>query len=230
MAQKILVVDDNKNAQELLSESLTGLEFVVFTASNGRDALSQMEAVLPDLILLDVMMPTMDGYQFISRVRKTSNVPIIMLTAKRQEHDVVRGFELGADDYVTKPFRIRELLMRVRAVLRRAKVDTDEPEAKVQVIGALTIDKANRRAEIEGRTVNLTAAEFCVLERLAQSVDLPVTHASLSTHLIYHNFSGSENTLKIHVRNIRLKIEPDPTRPKFIEMVFGTGYRLLTNG
>lgn len=230
MAQKILVVDDNKNAQELLSESLTGLEFVVFTASNGRDALSQMEAVSPDLILLDVMMPTMDGYQFISRVRKISNVPIIMLTAKRQEHDVVRGFELGADDYVTKPFRIRELLMRVRAVLRRAKVDTDEPEAKVQVIGALTIDKANRRAEIEGRTVNLTAAEFCVLERLAQSVDLPVTHASLSTHLIYHNFSGSENTLKIHVRNIRLKIEPDPTRPQFIEMVFGTGYRLLTNG
>lgn len=229
MSQTILVVDDNKNAQELLSESLSGLEFIVYTASNGRDALSQMEQVSPDLILLDVMMPTMDGYQFISRVRKTSNIPIIMLTAKRQEHDVVRGFELGADDYVTKPFRIRELLMRVRAVLRRIKPNDMEPEAKIQVIGALTIDKANRRAEIEGRTVNLTAAEFCVLERLAQSIDLPVAHAALSTHLIYHSFSGSENTLKIHIRNLRQKIEQDPTKPKFIEMVFGTGYRLLTH-
>lgn len=229
MAQKILIVDDNKNAQRLVVESFTEWGYRVSTADNGREALEQVEQVGPDLILLDIMMPTMDGYQFISRVRKTSRVPIIMVTAKRQEHDLVRGFELGADDYVTKPFRMRELLMRVRAVLRRSNVEPARQAENIQEIGKLKLDKANRRVEVDGQIVNLTAAEFCVLERLAQSVDLPVSRAALSTHLIEHNFSGAENTLKIHIRNIRQKIETNPTHPQFIGVVFGVGYRLQTH-
>ena len=118
--KKILVVDHNKSVRELLSESFSGLEFAVHTVSNGREAVLQMEQTPPDLILLDMMMPTMNGHQFISRVRKKSNIPIIMITTNHQEHDVVQGFELGADDCVTKPLRMRELLMRVRAVIRRS--------------------------------------------------------------------------------------------------------------
>ena len=230
MTSKILVVEDNINARQLLIDSLSGSAFEVLTAGNGREALTQIEQIAPDLILLDVMMPTMDGYQFISRVRRTSDVPIIMLTAKRQEHDVIKGFELGADDYVTKPFRMRELLMRIRAVLRRhASEGNGATAVTTQQVGRLVIDKANKQATIDDKTVAFTPAEFCVLERLANSVNLPVSRQDLSAHLQQHSFSGAESTLKIHVRNIRQKIETDPRKPQLIGVVFGVGYRLQSH-
>lgn len=223
MTQLILAIDDNAHAVKLLTEFLSDQEFAVISASNGREALALLQTTAPNLILLDIMMPTMDGYQFISRVRRTSDVPIIMLTAKRAESDVVRGFELGADDYMTKPFGMRELLMRMRAVLRRsADFSLTEP----LVVGQLTLDKQHLSVGRQDSLAILTPAEFCVLEKLAQSVDVPVPRAKLAMHLIQHNFSGSENTLKIHIRNLRQKIEVDPSTPLFIETVFGLGYRL----
>jgi DNA-binding response OmpR family regulator len=224
MSRTILAVDDNQNALALLTDFLSGQGFQLYTAANGREALEVIETTPPDLILLDVMMPTMDGYQFIRRIRRSNNVPIIMLTAKRQEHEVVLGFELGADDYVIKPYRMRELLMRVRAVLRRSQ-PRDLAENK-QTVGTLTINKENNHVTVYGEAVDLTLAEFHLLNFLADSAELPVHRARLCTYLIERGFSGSENTLKIHIRNLRQKIEPDPTQPIYIETIFGIGYRL----
>lgn len=226
MTPLILVIDDNKHAVKLLTEFLSDQEFDVISANDGREALSLLESASPNLILLDIMMPKMDGYQFISRVRRTSDVPIIMLTAKRTEIDVVRGFELGADDYMTKPFGMRELLMRVRAVLRRSADSTaDQP----LIVGELMLNKKHLSVWKDEHLAVLTPAEFCVLEKLAQSANVPVHRAKLSMHLIQHNFSGAETTLKIHIRNLRKKIERNPSAPVVIETVFGVGYRLKSH-
>lgn len=224
MNQQILAIDDNENAINLITIFFTDQGFAVATAQDGREALDVMAHTSPDLILLDVMMPRMDGYQFITAVRRTSDVPIIMLTSKRKEEDVVRGFELGADDYLTKPFRMRELLMRVKAVLRRSTANATETTREQD--GPLQLDKVHLTATIAGDMSILTPAEFCLLERLAQSLELPVHRADLSTHLILNNFVGTESTIKIHIRNLRSKMEHNPTSPKYIKTVFGVGYRL----
>lgn len=226
MNQQILAIDDNKNALNLITAFFTDQGFSVVTANDGREALDMMERSMPDLILLDIMMPRMDGYQFITAVRRSRNVPIIMLTSKRNEEDVVRGFELGADDYLTKPFRMRELLMRVRAVLRRSATlnlaDSDAEEAD----GSIRLDKSRLTITVAEKTTVVTPAEYCLLECLVQSLGLPVHRATLSTHLILHNFVGTENTIKVHVRNLRRKIESNPMDPQIIKTVFGVGYRL----
>ncbi len=228
MKQQILAIDDNKNAVNLIKTFFTDQGFGVTTAYNGREALDVMQASPPDLILLDVMMPHMDGYQFITTVRRTSDIPIIMLTAKRNEEDVIRGFELGADDYLTKPFRMRELLMRIRAVLRRSAALISTAEAQ-QNKSTIQLDKAHLTITLAEKTVILTPVEFCVFERLVQSMDLPVHRATLSTHLIMHQFTGTETTIKVHIRNLRRKIEPNPMNPTYIKTVFGVGYRLTCN-
>jgi len=230
MTQTILAVDDNANTRQLLTDYLSEREFKVITANDGRDALAALAQNMPDLILLDVMMPTMDGYQFIGRVRRNSNVPVIMVTAKRHEEDVIRGFELGADDYIIKPYRMRELLMRIRAVLRRSK---EQDSTQVNTVGDFRFNSQTRQVTICDQPVDLTAAEYLILETLAESANPknrlqhePVHRAKLSTVLIQHNFSGADNTLKIHIRNLRHKIEPNPANPIYIETVFGIGYRL----
>lgn len=233
MTQTILAVDDNANALKLLTDYLSEQEFRVVTASDGRVALGVLEAESPDLILLDVMMPNMDGYQFIGRIRRTSSIPIIMVTAKRQEEDVIRGFELGADDYIIKPYRMRELLMRIRAVLRRSG---EREQSDIITIGDFTFNPQTRQVTVCGKAVNLTEAEYLLLNKLAASADpkggmphTPIHRAKLSTTLVQHSFSGTDSTLKIHIRNLRQKIEPDPVNPIYIETVFGIGYRLRTS-
>lgn len=230
MSRSILAIDDNPSALLLLRDFLEGQSFEVITATGGQEALELMAANSPDIVLLDVMMPQMDGYQFISRVRRSSsgvfnnNVPIIMLTAKRQESDVIRGFELGADDYIVKPYRMRELLMRIRAVMRRSGGDT-VVEARL-TIGNLSLNKQSYSAAVGDVEVDLTPVEFYLLEKLLISAEMPVHRAELATLLIEQGYSGSENTIKIHIRNLRQKIEPDPKKPIYIETVFGIGYRL----
>ncbi len=226
MTQTILAVDDNENALKLLVDYLSEQNFRVVTASDGRLALGVLEAESADLILLDVMMPNLDGYQFIGRIRRTSSVPIIMVTAKRQEEDVIRGFELGADDYLIKPYRMRELLMRIRAVLRRSG---ERELSEIITIGDFTIDLQTRQVTVRGTAVDLTEAEYLLLNKLAESADSAVPRAKLSTALVQHSFSGTDSTLKIHIRNLRQKIEPDSASPVYIETVFGTGYRLRTD-
>lgn len=225
MKRKLLVVDDTRNVQLLLSDFLEGQNFEVLTASDGLEAMALVHTTQPDLILLDIMMPLMDGYQFISQLRKESSTPVIMITAKQQEVDIIRGFELGADDYITKPFRLRELLMRIRAVMRRA--GTLEAKSEPIVIADLSLDPNRHEVRKAGQVIDLTPLEFLVLQALMQSAGQVIRHASLSMHLIENGYSGSESTLKIHIRNLRQKLEDDLNQPKYIETVFGIGYRFV---
>lgn len=226
MKRKILVVDDTKNVQILLTDFLTSQDFEVFTASDGLNAMQVLKEQPVDLILLDIMMPNMDGYQFINRLRRESQTPVIMITAKQQEADLVRGFDLGTDDYLTKPFRMRELLVRIRAVLRRAEVQIAQDEP-LQV-GELVLDRGRHSVTVAGQPVDLTPLEFQILEILLLAGGQVVNRAALSTHLIELGYTGSEATIKIHIRNIRNKIEKDPNDPQWIETVFGIGYRMRT--
>ncbi len=225
MGRKILVVDDTKNVQVLLSDFLSNQDFEVLTASDGRKALDAVRQSSPDLILLDIMMPNMDGYQFITQLRRESNIPVIMITAKQQEADIIRGFDLGADDYITKPFRLRELLVRLRAVLRRAA--PKEPIAQCLSIGDISLDRGKHEVRKQNQVVDLTPLEFQILEILMQSPGQVVQRAVLSMRLVENGYTGSESTLKIHIHNLREKLEDDLNEPRYIETVFGVGYRFM---
>ena len=225
MTRKILVVDDTRNVLVLLNDFLSSQDFEVLTASDGREALEAVHESHPDLILLDIMMPNMDGYQFISRLRRETDIPVIMITAKQQEADIIRGFELGADDYITKPFRLRELLVRMRAVLRRAA--SKEADAPVLAIGDVTLDRSKHEVKQQDQVVDLTPLEFQVLEMLMQSPGQVIRRAELCMRLVENGYSGSEATLKIHIRNLRVKLEDDFNQPQYIETVFGVGYRFM---
>jgi DNA-binding response OmpR family regulator len=225
MTRKILIVDDTRNVQVLLSDFLASQDFAVVVASDGREALDAVRDAGPDLILLDIMMPNMDGYQFITQLRRTSSTPVIMITAKQQEADLIRGFDLGADDYITKPFRLRELLVRMRAVLRRA-APKEADEGRL-VIGSISLDRGKHEVRRDDQPVELTPLEFQVLEMLMQSAGQVVRRADLSIRLMENGYSGSESTLKIHIRNLRLKLEDDLNQPRYIETVFGIGYRFM---
>ncbi len=225
MTRKILVVDDTRNVQTMLRDFLSGQEYEVMTASDGLEALDLVRSARPDLILLDIMMPNMDGYQFISTLRRESTTPVIMITAKVQEADIIRGFDLGADDYITKPFRLRELLVRMRAVLRRAS--PKENGNAVVAIGDISLDSSKHEVKRGGRLVDLTPLEFQVLEILMRSAGRVVRRADLCIRLMEYGYSGSEATLKIHIRNLRLKLGDDLDQPRYIETIFGVGYRFL---
>ena len=225
MTRKILVVDDTRNVQIMLTDFLSGQDFEVLTASDGREALEVVRDSQPDLILLDIMMPTMDGYQFITQLRRASDIPVIMITARQQEADIIRGFDLGADDYITKPFRMRELLVRMRAVLRRAAVK--ETETPLLTIGDLSLDRGKHEVRRQDQLIELTPLEFQMLEILMQSPGQVVRRADLAMRLMENGYTGSEATLKIHIRNLRLKLDDDLNQPRYIETVFGLGYRFL---
>jgi DNA-binding response OmpR family regulator len=225
MTRRILVVDDTRNVQVLLSDFLSSQDYEVLTASDGREALEAVQRSAPDLILLDIMMPNMDGYQFIGQLRRTSRIPVIMITAKQQEADIIRGFDLGADDYITKPFRLRELLVRMRAVLRRA-VPRETDETRL-VVGEVSLDRARHEVRRGDQPIELTPLEFQVLEALMQSPGQVVRRAELAMHLMEYGYTGSEATLKIHIRNLRLKLDDDLNQPRYIETVFGVGYRFV---
>lgn len=224
MSRTVLVVDDHRNVQILLEDFLTEQGYVVVTASNGRQALDVVRRTPPDLVLLDIMMPGMDGYQFISALRQASSLPVIMITARQQEGDVIRGFDLGADDYITKPFRLRELLVRMRAVLRRA--GPSQGEQAVLCAGDLALDPGQHQVTQAGVPVEVTPLEFALLEALLEAKGQVVRRAEICTRLIERGYAGSEATLKIHVRNLRIKLGDDANEPRYIESVFGVGYRL----
>ena len=225
MARKILVVDDTRNVQLVISDFLSAQEYQVLTASDGREALEVVRQSAPDLVLLDIMMPNMDGYQFISQLRRESSTPVIMITARQQEADIIKGFDLGADDYITKPFRLRELLVRMRAVLRRAAPLTEE--STLLVIGDITLDRGRHELRRQGDLIELTPLEFHLLERLMRSAGRVLKRADLSIDLMENGYTGSESTIKIHIRNLRVKLGEDPDQPRYIETVFGIGYRFI---
>lgn len=219
------MVDDTRNVQIMLSDFLSSQDFEVLIASDGKEALDAVHQSNPDIILLDIMMPNMDGYQFISHLRRESSTPVIMITAKQQEADIIHGFDLGADDYITKPFRLRELLVRIRAVLRRAA--SKEENEPCLVIGDISLDRGKHEVRKQNQLIDLTPLEFEVLEALMQSPGQVVRRANLSMRLIESGYTGSEATLKIHIRNLRLKLGDDLNEPRYIETVFGIGYRFI---
>jgi two-component system, OmpR family, alkaline phosphatase synthesis response regulator PhoP len=221
--QTILVVDDTPNLRTLLSSYLTQEGYRVVTAVDGRDALFLARQEKPDLIILDLMMPEMGGYDFIRHHRQERNTPIIILTAKLEEQDKVLGLELGADDYLTKPFGMRELTARVRAVLRRSQ---QEP-AKAELLraGDLTLDREGRLVQKGGVTVNLTPSEFDLLAALMSAPGRAFTRLDLLNILQGDAYEGYERTIDVHIRNLRSKIEPDSKQPMYIETVYGHGYR-----
>jgi DNA-binding response OmpR family regulator len=176
------------------------------------------------VILLDIMMPEMDGYELLRQYRRERSVPVIVITARDEESDAVLGLELGADDYIIKPFRMRELAARVRAVLRRA--EPPDPALKPLRVGDLLLDEARHTLTVRGQPVALTPTEFNLLALLMRSPGQAFTRQQIADHLAEDGFAGLERTLNVHVRNLRLKIEPDAENPTYIETVFGVGYRL----
>ncbi len=223
MSQTILVVDDEVNLREMVRLYLEREGYRVVEAANGRDALFVARYEKPDLVLLDLMMPEMGGYDFIRRFTKESDTPIIVLTAKLEESDKVVGLELGADDYVTKPFGIQELIARVRAVLRRAGQPSHLPEILRR--GEITLDRTGRIVSVSGNQVALTPSEFDLLETFMLSPGRAFSRLDLLESVSGDAYEGYERTIDVHIRNLRTKIEPIPSEPRYIQTVYGMGYR-----
>jgi DNA-binding response OmpR family regulator len=223
----ILLVDDEEAIQKLLTYPLEREGFRVVSARDGQEALDVFAAESPDLVVLDIMLPKIDGLEVCKRLRARSTVPIIMLTARDDELDKVVGLELGADDYITKPFSIREFRSRVRALLRRAKLPAYLGEEGSELISAdgLKIDLARRAVELEGRSVQLTYVEFELLRTMASNPGRVFSRKMLLEEL----WGGAEyrepRTIDVHVRHLREKLEHDPREPEFIHTVRGVGYR-----
>ena len=223
MSKTIMVVDDEKRLVSLVESYLTQEGYRVVSANNGREALPIASREKPDLIILDIMMPKMDGYAFMREHRKEQDTPIILLTARVDDEERVIGLELGADDYITKPFRPRELVARVRAVLRRT--GQTEPQGKVLQVADITLDRDLRAVTVAGTSVDLTPSEFDLLAALMSSPGRVYSRLDLLDVIQGVRYEGYERTIDTHVKNLRAKIEPEPRSPHYIETVYGVGYR-----
>ncbi len=218
-----MVVDDEKRLVSLVESYLKQEGYRVVTAYNGAEALTVAQREKPDLIILDVMMPEMDGYEFMRRHRAEHNTPIILLTARVDDEEKVIGLEVGADDYITKPFRPRELMARVKAVLRRA--GEREPAAKVLKAADIVLDRDSRTVKVGDRFVDLTPSEFDILTALMSHPGRVYSRLDLLDIIQGVRYEGYERTIDTHIKNLRGKIEDDPRAPKYIETVYGVGYR-----
>ena len=219
----ILVVDDEERLTSLVKTYLTQEGFGVVTAGNGREALFLARQEKPDLIVLDLMMPELDGYEFMRLHRKERETPIILLTARVEDTDKVLGLELGADDYVTKPFSPRELVARIRALLRRTGQAAPEPD--VLRAADVTLDRAGHTVQVGRRPVNLTPSEFDLLAALMSAPGRAFARLELLDRIQGVAYEGYERTIDVHIKNLRAKIEPDAAKPRYIETVYGVGYR-----
>lgn len=218
----ILIVEDEKKIAEIIEAYLEKENFKVTTASDGNKAWDILEKEIPDLIVLDIMLPGIDGVEILKRVRSKSNVPVIMLTAKSDEIDRILGLELGADDYVTKPFSPRELVARIKAVTRRKNESIEEDEISVS---GLKINTSRHEAKMNGKLITLTVTEFEILKAIAKSPGRVFTRLQLVELVQGDYFEGYERTIDTHIKNLRQKIEKDPANPTFIKTVYGIGYK-----
>jgi len=236
---RVLIVDDDSKILSSLRLYLEHAGYEVAAASDGQRALAAARAFRPDLVVLDVMLPKGDGLAVCRALRAESEVPILFLTARATEEDRLEGLDLGADDYVTKPFSPRELVARVRAILRRARGESDEDEvpqrrsgspearpAETLRVGALRIDPARHEVTVRGARVDLTPREFRLLHALARDPGRAMTRDELAERAFGPEYEGLARTVDAHVANLRRKIEPDPASPVYVETVFGIGYRL----
>ena len=223
MPKTILVVDDARNIRVMVSSYLEQEGFRVVEAANGAEALRRARLEPPDLIVLDLMMPEMGGYEFLREYGRDHQTPIIVLTARVEESDKLLGLEMGADDYMTKPFSMRELTARVRAVLRR--VDRAANGSHLLTAADVVLDRESRVVTVGERTVDLTPSEFGLLEALMQKPGRVWSRNDLLDHVQGNSYEGYERTIDVHIRNLRTKIEADPRQPRYVETVYGAGYR-----
>ena len=228
MSKTILVVDDAESLRTMVKSYLTQEGYRVVTAANGREALFVARQERPDLILLDLMMPELGGFEFITAHNRDGDAPVIILTAKIEESDKVLGLELGADDYLTKPFSLRELTARIRAVLRRAEKSAAASSALLRV-GELLLDRDSRLVTAAGNTVELTPSEFDLLATMMASPGRVFSRLDLLDKLQGDAYEGYERTIDVHIRNLRTKIETDPRNPRYVQTVYGIGYRLAAD-
>jgi len=225
----ILAADDDPQLLRLITRNLQLEDYDVLAASDGQQALELIESNSPDLVLLDVMMPKMDGFTVCYRVREFSAVPIIIITARGQDQDKVRGLDLGADDYLTKPFSVDELLARVRAVLRRAQFTTREHTQGLRATtatGGLVIDYSQHMVMLDGREIALTPTEYRIIAYLAQNVSRVVTQDLLLEHVWGQEYLGESHMLQVNINRLRRKLEVDATQPRYILTKVGVGYSL----
>jgi DNA-binding response OmpR family regulator len=223
---EILIVDDEPNIIRLISMYLEREGFGTLAARSGSEAIEMVTRHNPSLVILDIMLPDVDGWEVCRELRRTSDVPIIMLTAREADEDKIVGLELGADDYVTKPFVTRELIARVKAILRRVRTaPATEPETLMD-IGDLTIDTAKREVKLHGETIQLRAKEYDLLAELARRPGVVFTRDKLLQDVWGYDFPGDSGTIDVHVRRLRAKLNDDSSNPTFIETVWGVGYRL----
>jgi len=225
--RRILVVDDEERMVRFIRLNLEHDGFQVSEAFNGREAIQKIRDVTPDLILLDVMMPDIDGFEVLETVREVSQVPVIMLTAKGEEDDRVRGLELGADDYVTKPFSPRELVSRVKAVLRRTEGATGSMHGLIEVDDRLKIDFDRREIWLEGKLVKLRPTEYRMLYHLVQNAGWVVTHDQLLTKVWGYEYRDEPHYVRLYINYLRQKLEANPSEPKYILTERGVGYRFI---
>ncbi len=226
-SHRILVVDDEPRMIRFIRMNLELEGYAVFEAADGVRALQQVRDTLPDLVVLDVMMPELDGFETLQDLREFSSVPVIMLTARGEEDDRVRGLELGADDYVTKPFSPRELVSRVKAVLRRAETPAPAQKAAIQVDDRLQIDFDRREIFVEGRLVKLRPTEFRLLYHLVSNAGWVVPHDQLLAKVWGYEYRDETHYLRLYVNYLRQKLEADPAHPKYILTERGVGYRFV---
>jgi DNA-binding response OmpR family regulator len=220
--KKVLVVDDDTKTVELVRLYLDREGYQVLTAYDGVEALRLAREGYPDLVVLDLMLPDIDGLEVCRTLRRESDVPIIMLTARTTDQDKLTGLDLGADDYVTKPFSPKELAARVRAVLRRLPGERGPEEIKS---GELSMNFTTHEAWLADRPLDLTSIEFKLLGVLAKEPGRVFTRANLIEEALGYDFEGFDRTIDVHVLNLRRKLEPDPSHPKYIKTVYGVGYK-----
>jgi len=223
----ILVVDDEPNIARLIRMYLDREGYNTTLASSGAEALARVQRQTPSLVILDIMLPDIDGMEVCREIRRTSSVPIIMLTAREGDEDKVGGLELGADDYVTKPFVPRELVARVKAILRRANKPPDPAARRGEVLdlGPLRIEPDRREAWLEGESIPLRAKEYDLLTELARRPGIVFSREQLLQNVWGYDFLGDSGTIDVHVRRLRAKLGDDSSNPRFIETVWGVGYR-----
>ena len=227
MGRNILVVEDDKNISDLIHMYLVKEGFDVRIAGDGGKALEEFQKKEPDLILLDIMLPVMDGWAVCAKIRETSKVPIIMLTAKSEDADKLMGFECGADDYLTKPFNILELKARIRALLRRSSGQSRpaaQPDPELLTVGDLTLDTRQRVAIRDGKAIDLTAKEYDLVELLMKNPRRVYSRESLMDLVWGYSYAGDYRTVDVHIRRLREKLERVPAEPAYIITKWGVGY------
>ena len=226
MPDSILIVDDEREIADLVDLYLKNEGYTLYKCYDGAQALEQIAARPIDLAILDVMLPEMDGFQLCQKIREQHHYPIIMLTAKVEEIDKINGLALGADDYITKPFSLRELKARIKAVLRRTKSGSVKGSGEeVLTFGTLEIDMGRREVKQQGKIVELTPSEYAILITLCQNIGRPYSRLQLLNATLGESYAGYERAIDTHVSNLRKKIEPNPQKPVYILTVYGLGYK-----